>query len=215
MRSRISTLIVMSGAFALTACGGVQTTTSKPMPGGEPDDMYSAISITDASQEPAKKEPAFKKTITIPKNAKEKNGLRMITSIPGLKAGEDYKVKAGNSFLVNTLVRNFTSNSVRVAYGTDQRFDIVVYTDPDQRDVYYRWGEHRNFDQAFQEMMIAGGASISRMLEVPTTSSKVVMEGMENDLGKPLIPGTYYLWGTNEGDPLLADGPIKVIVEEQ
>ncbi|MEO8376039.1 MAG: BsuPI-related putative proteinase inhibitor [Candidatus Sumerlaeota bacterium] len=178
--------------------------------------MYAPISITDAAPVTPAKDPTHKKHITVPKNSKEKNGVEMYVRIPGnkLAPGEPYKVKAGTSFLVSTMIRNGTDNSARVAYGTDQRFDIIIYTDEAQTDAYYRWGEHREFDQAFQDMMLGGGATISRILEVPTTDSKTITPGLENDLGKPLIPGTYYLWGTNEGDPFLADGPIKVIVEE-
>ncbi|MCC6547387.1 hypothetical protein IT570_09490 [Candidatus Sumerlaeota bacterium] len=208
-------LFSLPASLILVACGGVTPTSPKPLPGGEPDDFNSPISITEAAAPSATKDPTFKKTITVPKNAQEKNGLRMLVRIPSAKPNEDFRIRAGTSFLVSTLVKNLSDNSVRIAYGTDQRFDIVVYTDPDQRDVYYRWGEHREFSPAFQEMMLAGGATISRMLEVPTSASKTVLPELENDLGKALIPGTYYLWGTNEGDPFLADGPIKVIVEEQ
>ena len=201
-------------ALAVTACSGRQKV-AKVFPGEDPDYAESTQRNPSPKEEKAADTKTPPKRVSVPKGASEKNGLLMVVRIEGQEPKEDeYTVKAGTSFLVNTVVRNLTSNSVPVAYATDQRFDVVVYKDPDQKEAAHLWSEHRMFAKAFQEVMLGGGTTVSRMLDIPTTKDASVDDMLEGDLGKPLTPGTYYLWATHEGRPFLAAGPLKIIVSE-
>jgi hypothetical protein len=201
-------------ALAISACAGNQKV-AKVFPGEDPDYAESTLSSPSPKEEKGSDTKTPARRLSVPKGASEKNGLMMAVRIEGQEPKQDeYTVKAGNSFLVNAVVRNLTSNSVPVAYATDKRFDVEIFKDPDQREAVHLWSEHRLFVQAFQEVMLGGGTTVSRMLDIPTTKDASVSDMLEGDLGKPLTPGTYYLWATHEGRPFLAAGPLKIIVSE-
>lgn len=203
--------VVVCLAVMALACGG-GTPVAKVLPGGEPD-IIEAGSTSNPGDKSSSKSSTPTRRITVPRDAADKNGLYLAIRIEGMdpRAGM-FAVSAGESFLVNPIVRNTTTNSVPVAYASEKRFDVIVYKDEDQREPVFVWSEHREFAATFQELMLAGGTTMSRMLEIPTTKDRSVDELMEGDLGRPLTPGTYHLWATHEGRPFLAAGPLKIQV---
>lgn len=153
--------------------------------------------------------PAPPRTIMLPTNKRQDKGLVLTVKPKGLH------VHAGSMLPVDMIVRNTTGAPITIPYNGGKHFDIVVFADPDQRKPVFVWSEGRYFTRTFEEPVLSAGAPLMRILEVPTTADKTVDKIMEDgDLTKPLTPGKYYLWGTHEGQPFLAHGPIEIFVEE-
>ena len=171
------------------------------------DDPESIVGTAE-EQATAALEQENARRISIPPNRQEERGLRLIAQPQALT------VSAGDTLYVTVMVRNLRATPETIGYPTDQRFDVVVFADVNQQKPVHLWSEGRPFIRKFDEVVIGGGALVSRVLEIPTTKDRAVEQVMGNDLTRPLLPGKYWLYATNEGNPFLATGPIEIEVVE-
>ncbi len=204
-----SSVSLLLAAFLLSGCGLFRSGTEKQFPSGHPPG-YAELEAGAGQRadvpvdEEAEGTPA--RHISIPSDAQERDGLYMSISL------ESGTVGAGNPVRFNLSVRNTTSTPLPVLYATEKRFDVAVFADQNQEELVHLWSSDRMFAQVFQDMMLGGGSNVTRALEVPTTRSSEAGEMLAGDPSRPLIPGTYWAWGTHEGTPFLAAGPVQVEV---
>lgn len=197
--------ILIMAALAVASCGGKF---EKRFPGGDLYESKAPASTTTAGEEPGAAPRAPAQPIVLPNNRQEERGLRLVIN------ARDGRTPAGVALPVTMTVRNTTSTPFPITYNSEKRFDVVVFADPNQQRPVYQWSANRMFSQIYSEQMLGGGSSLSRILEVPTSRDASIREGAEDDLSLPIPPGTYYLWGTHEGRPFLAYGPVEIVVEE-
>lgn len=190
----------------LAGCGGAGGSVAKEFAGG---DLYDEKAPADSTTEGVEADkPAPPRRIVLPVNRREDRGL-VLTAKPRAE-----HVRAGSMLAVEMVVRNTTGAPITIPYTSGKHFDIVVFADPDQRKPVFVWSEGRFFTQTFEEPTLSAGSPLVRILEVPTSADKsLLQQGEEGDLTRPLGPGTWYLWGTHEGQPFLAHGPVVVVVE--
>ena len=191
----------------LAACAANSGRPPKEFAGG---DLYEGKADAEStSTGVVADKPAPQRRIVLPTDKRQDKGMVLTAKPKGLH------VRAGSMLPVEMIIRNTTGAPITIPYSGGKHFDIVVFADPDQKKPVFVWSEGRYFSQIFEEPVLGAGAPLMRILEVPTTADKTVEKMMEEgDLTKPLTPGTYYLWGTHEGQPYLAHGPIQIFVEE-
>lgn len=200
-------LIVSLACLLLGSCGFKQEPkVEKVFPGGDPFPYGEAES---GGRDPitVPTEPGETRRIIIPRDRVEVQGLRIQASVA------ERNVKAGNAVVVTLLVRNSSSMPITIPYPDEQRFDVVVFSDPEQNRPVHVYSEGRFFAQRFTEHVLMGGTTLTRIIEVPTTKDMEMAQDI-GDLSKPLTPGKYWLYGTHEGQPFLASEPIEIEVVE-
>lgn len=196
------TVLILLGLGTTLGCGRVE----KRFPGGDPYPIAAELEgaagttpqgILDEEERPARR-------VILPRNAREVDGLVLTTVLPSDQH------TAGSPLRVRLLVRNTTRQTARLSYNTPQRFDLFVFPTEQSNNPIYVWSEHQYFPRDFQEHPLGAGAVMPRILEIPTTANPTVRALAGDDLGAPLTPGVYYLWSTHEGNPFLAEGPIRI-----
>lgn len=195
-------VLLLTALLAASCAGPSGSGPEKTFPGG---DLYEEKEASSDAPERTWEGPEQpdRQPIYLP-NRREVNGL-VLTANP-----RENTVTAGEPIVVTLLVRNTTSSDQPVTYNSGKRFDLVLYQTKEQQRPVYLWSEDRMFTQALQEMMISPGSTSSRQLEIPTTTTE--RASGRASLSDPVPPGTYYLWGTHEGEPMLTHGPIEVVV---
>lgn len=195
--------LLVSGCGLFTSSG-----VRKQFPGGHPPGYaeLEAGAEERAGLPPEEEARSPQRSISIPPDASERDGL-LITMRP-----EPEVVGAGNPILVLLGIRNTTSSPLPVIYPNEKRFDVAVFADPNQEELVHLWSSDRMFAQIFQDLMLGGGSSVTRTLEIPTTRAQSAVELLAGDPSRPLPPGTYWMWGTHEGTPFLATGPVEITV---
>jgi hypothetical protein len=202
-RVLVPVALLLATAALLAACG------SNPPPkvyaqGDTFDPLAYDRLQEDAS---AAAEPEGRK-ITIPPNSEEKGGLRLTIDVNPLQT------KAGRPLYANLTCRNTTTNAVTVPYSSEKRFDVVVFSDAEQRTPVFVYSETQMFAELFQEVVLGPGANVKRVVEIPTMTTDALVKGAPRGLTRPLVPGEYWVYGTHEGTPNLAVGPVKITVVE-
>lgn len=192
-------IVLVAGALA--ACG---PRIEKRFPGGDPYDVRAEVAGPEGlGPEGIIEEPEPQRPVILPRNAREQDGIVLSTRLPSTRHA------AGTPLRVTLVVQNTTRNTVRLTYNTAQRFDLFVFPSEDSNFPLFIWSEHQHFPRDFQEHAVGGGASVMRVLEIPTTANPTVRVLAGDDRGAPLVPGVYYLWSVHEGGTFLADGPIR------
>ncbi len=217
-RSSVFTAFALMIAVSLmslsTSCRVFQSGPSrmeKQFPGGEPEGFLEGDARdTIVDDEEEEREIAVKQAprVQIPRNKEDVDGLFMSVEV------ERNIVKSGEPIVAICRVRNTTGNTLTINYVNEQRFDLTMFYDEQQRAVAHVWSEGRFFATHFQEFTLSGGAILTRNLEIDTAPPDEIGLMLDQDLSRPVGPGTYYLWATHEGSPFMAAGPIEIRVIE-
>lgn len=205
MTGLIKTTLALSVLLLATmACGPKNP--PRVLAQGDPFDPLAFDRFEEAAVDPAANVP--QRRINLPPNSQERAGLRVDMSI------SPTTITPGRTTFVHMTVRNTTMNSLTIPYSTEKRFDVIVFSDPEQRNPVYIHSETQFFAQLFQEVTLGPGSNLKRVIEIPTMTVDALPRDLARGLARPLLPGEYWVWGTHEGTPNLSTGPIKITVGE-
>ncbi len=205
----IPVLLLLLAVLAAPGCRLFRSGPEKQFPAGHPPG-YAELEAGPGERTPLppeeEAEPARTRRVTVPSDAQERDGLYMSIR------PESETVAAGNPVRFSLTVRNTTSTPIPILYPTEKRFDVAIFADRQQNELVHLWSSDRMFAQVLQDIPLGGGSNVTRTIEVATTRSRDAEEMLAGDPSRPLPPGTYWAWGTHEGTPFLAAGPVEIEV---
>lgn len=196
-------LLILLVLGVVLACG---RRIEKRFPGGDPYPVTAETAGAGGAGPEGilREEERPVRRVVLPRNARERDGIVLTANI------NSERHIAGSPLRVTLIVRNTTRMTARLSYNTAQRYDLFVFPDEHSSTPLFIWSEHQHFPRDFQEHALGAGASLRRVLEIPTTANPTVAAMARDDLGAPLTPGVYYLWATHEGNTFLASGPTRI-----
>ncbi|MBI1292292.1 hypothetical protein GC173_13805 [bacterium] len=212
-RRLVQVPLLLAAAISLIACG------STPPPRVYAQgDTFDPLAYDRLQEDARAQEEAAPRKISIPANSQEKGGLRIEMKLNAMSQKDldlrPLESRAGRPIFVDLTCRNTTMNAVTVPYSSEKRFDVIVFSDSEQRNPVYVYSEGQLFAQIFQEVVLSPGANLKRVIEIPTMSLDALPKDAPRGLTRPLVPGEYWVYGTHEGTPNLAVGPMKFTVTD-